>query len=741
MEIDPLATHIGPLTSVFDEKSGRSGWAVLAAGALVASLLAVGASPAAALDEDSKPNAAAATSACVGDATGDMMFSDVSEGHAFRGDINCLAYYGVTIGYGDGTFRPNADVSNEEMVLFMERAAAAAGADAEAVVGDFADTGSDPVHRGDMALLIARLLVASTTKESTPNVTNNADGTFAVSTVMAADWDYFADSRGSQNRVHDSAASALYELGVAKGTGMGNFSPASTVSRGAMAAFITRALAHTTARPEGVTVQELATGGAKVSVRDADFRPVANASLDLFSIATANLDRAFRNDGACNVSQLADASGGSGSRKCEIDFIDPVTQVGTGDYDQAITAAKGGTTLWVWTGEVGDKVTRDSEGVAMINLTKSSPTTGAHVKVSTSEPRNITLTRFGSTVTVTVQLVDTVDAANNAVPTPAQRDLSFGLTIRECRVTNNGTDANAVLTTCDAATAEKVDTSGAFKLGPTGEATFDVTLADPDTDDTGDDNPDTGVVTYVIVLPTEITIATGSTATGDVDFSEAASVVTAVSVSTPIAYAMVPASGTAGNTAVVMVTDQYGAGMAGQSVVLSRADANASRSNFPTQGRRTGVDGRVRIGYAHNTEQEAETFTATVTLADGSTTVTGDATFYWVTAGAAGDVTARAVVAGDLEKNEIVVAGDVGGTTTYMLLRYDSNDQFTVTDTDTTGSTAAGYGITTFEEWLAKDMGITPTLTTETAQTLSWGGYDATYSGGVASWTLSGSTT
>ncbi len=139
---------------------------MLAAGALVASLLAVGASPAVALDEDSKPDKPAATSACVGDATDDQMFSDVSEGHAFRGAIDCLAYYGVTVGYGDGTFRPNADVSNEEMVLFMERAAAAAGADAEAVVGDFADTGSDPVNRGDMALLISRLLVAATSAES-----------------------------------------------------------------------------------------------------------------------------------------------------------------------------------------------------------------------------------------------------------------------------------------------------------------------------------------------------------------------------------------------------------------------------------------------------------------------------------------------------------------------------------------------------------------------------------------------
>ncbi len=717
-------------------KKRRPGWVLLVVSALVASLFAV---PAAAIDDDSEPNKPAATSACVGDATGDMMFSDVSEGHAFRGDINCLAYYGVTIGYGDGTFGPNNDVSNEEMILFMERAAGIAGADAEAVVGDFAMSGSDPVDRGDMALLIARLLASATTKTSPVNVTiDDDDGTFAVSDVADDDWDYFADSRRSLNRVSDSAVSALYETGVAKGTGMGYFSPASTVSRGAMAAFITRALAHTSARPEGVTVQELAVGGAKVSVRDANFKPVANASLDLFSIATANLDRAFRENGDCNVSQLADASGGTG-KKCEIDFIDPVTQSG-GDYDQSITVAKGGTTLWVWNGEVGDKATRDSEGVAMINLTKSSPTAGSHVTVSTSEPEGISLNKFGSTVTVTVQLVDGLAAENNAVPTAEQRDLSFGLTIRECRVTNNDDDTNAVLTTCPADdTAETIDATGSFKLDATGEATFDVSLSDPDTNDTGDENPDTGVVTYVIALPDGITIATDNLATDNVSFSEAASVVTAVSVSTPIAYAMAPASGTAGNTVVVSVTDQYGAGVSGQSVLLSRTDANASRSDFPTKNRSTGVDGKVRIGYAHDTTSEEEVITATVTIdVDGTPTpVTGTATFYWVGDGAAAGTT-LAVTAGDLEKNEIVVAN---GDDTFGLVRYDSNDQFTVldADADTTGA-QPGYGMATFEEWLVKDMGITPTLTTttETAQTLSWGGYDATYSGDVANWTLSG---
>ena len=90
------------------------------------------------------------------------MFSDVSAGNIFRDEINCLAYYGVTVGYGDGTFRPGRDVSRFEMVLFMQRAARLAGADPATVVSDFATTGSDPVNRADMALLIARLLASAT---------------------------------------------------------------------------------------------------------------------------------------------------------------------------------------------------------------------------------------------------------------------------------------------------------------------------------------------------------------------------------------------------------------------------------------------------------------------------------------------------------------------------------------------------------------------------------------------------
>ena len=93
------------------------GWAVLAAGALIASLLAVGASPAGA-DTDKADNKAG-TAACVGGAIADNMFTDVSDDHTFRDAINCVAYYGITNGTGDGsTYSPNQDVTRAQMAVF-----------------------------------------------------------------------------------------------------------------------------------------------------------------------------------------------------------------------------------------------------------------------------------------------------------------------------------------------------------------------------------------------------------------------------------------------------------------------------------------------------------------------------------------------------------------------------------------------------------------------------------------------
>ena len=678
-------------------KKRRPGWVLLVVGALVASLFAV---PAAAIDDDSKPNAPAKTSACVGDATGDMDFSDVSEMHTHRPAINCLAYYGVTIGYGDGTFGPDNDVTRGQMVLFMERAAAIAGADSEAVVGDFATTGSNPVHRGDMALLIARLLVASTTADSPVNVKNNDDGTFTVDGVAAKDWDYFADSRSSQNRIHDSAASALYELGVAKGTGNGNFSPASSVNRGQMAAFITRALAHTTARPSGVSIQSDGPGEVIISVRDANFHPEANAQLDIFSASEDRIDEAFNEDGTCNKPRLTAVAGNA--TVCEIDGLDAITNL-SGDFDPGsitVNVKAGGTTVWAWTGESGDKVEDGGEGLASIKLTEAAPVTADMAKVKTDMAMGVTRAHFGSTVTVTIQLVG--DAASNradAVPASDGSNNSYTVTILRATDTNVRTD-DAPAAVTDATASSK--TTQVLKVDATGKATFEITASDPDatdknnpdgadasgTDPAVPDKIDRVRVTYTVAPATtnggpavDNDISDTDAGSQTITFSDAKAVMTGASVKPATPFLTRPVSGKASNVVTVTVVDQYGGPVRNHLVRLSsvHVPAGARSSAFPV-ARRTDSSGSVRIGYTYEGAGSVETITVN-TASDTTNAATLDpitgatADFYWVAPAEGPDVASGTVLAADLERNIIIVEDTTDGP---QLVRYDDNDQYAV---------------------------------------------------------------
>ena len=694
----------------------RSGWAVLAAGALVASLFAVGAGPAAALDEDSKPNSTAATSACVGDANDDMMFPDVSEGHIFRGDISCLAYYGVTIGYGDGTFRPGADVSNGEMVLFMERAAAAGGADAEAVVGDFAETGSDPVHRGDMALLIARLLVSATSEESPVNVKTNDDGTFAVDGVDGDDWDYFADSRRLQNRVSDSAASALYELGVANGTGMGDFSPEASVSRGEMAAFITRALAHTTARPAGVTIQSDGPGEVIVSVRDANFQPLANAAVDVFSASADLVGEAFNEDGSCYMPRIAGVGGNA--KLCEIDPLDAVTGL-SGDFDPGVITVNvkaGGTTVWAWTGESGDEVEDGSEGLASIHLTEPSPVTAANAKVTNDLAEGATRAHFGSTVTVTIQLVGAAPDRADAVPD--EDGNSYTVTIRRVSETDVATSL-AVPDVTD--TNATVKTTEVLKVDASGKATFTITASDPDPTDRNNPPGDSGADPAVpdktdrVHVEYEVTpvadgpaVATdmGSSGTETITFSDERAVLARASVKPATAFLTRPISGSANNVVTVTLVDKYGGPIRGHLVKLESDydPADAGSSTFPA-ARRTDSSGSVRIGYTYTGPSSTERLiakTASDDTADFTEIASVRASFHWVEPAAGPDIEYGAVVAVDFERNTLVIDGNA----VIHLVIYDDNDQFAfVVGQDALGlDIEAPTSMAAFEEALADDM-------------------------------------
>ena len=166
--------------------------AVLAAIAMVASVLVV--APAVAADPE--PNYGATFDACMD--VPSSGFEDVPSSHANAGDIDCIAYYGVTKGTGDGTtYSPSMSVTREHMALFLVRLAGLVGID----VPDAGNTGF-----GDTS-------------------------------------DLSAESQ--------AAISQLRQLGITQGTSATTYSPADSVTRGQMALFIARLMNGMTPLTDG----------------------------------------------------------------------------------------------------------------------------------------------------------------------------------------------------------------------------------------------------------------------------------------------------------------------------------------------------------------------------------------------------------------------------------------------------------------------------------------------------------
>ena len=506
-------------------------------------------------------------------------------------------------------------------------------------------------------------------------------------------------------------------LGVAKGTGMGYFSPASTVSRGAMAAFITRALAHTTARPAGVTIQSDGPGEAIISVRDANFHPVANAAVDVFSAAADKVDEAFNADGSCNKARVTGVGGNA--KECEIDALDAVTGL-SGDYELgsiSVNPDAGGTTVWAWTGDSGDKVEDGGEGLASINLTKTAPVNATGTKITTDLGENVERAAFGSTVTVTIQLVGDVES-NRADAVPPTDGVSYNVVIRSTPERDQASDDLA--SDLDPVTTGATVTTQTVAVDASGKGTFTITAADPDPNNA--DDPESGSVDWVTVTYAVTTTATGVPVVGDISdaaadgmqtirFSDAPSLARRASITPTAKYLAAPTSGgSASNVVTVKVVDQYGKPVRAH---LVRLDSNHSTdppstpadtdlSTFPV-ARRTDSSGTVRIGYSYKGTGSVESLNAlTKVTPDGGGAATfprinagatdADADFYWVSPAAAGDVTAADVRVADVESNTVVIGGD--GSTSPQLLVYDDNDQFIIGAENST--------MAAFEEQLAK---------------------------------------
>ena len=492
----------GPMPQLV--KKRRSGWAVLAMSAMVASLLAVGSAPAGAEEiETGDDNTASAEvkpayTACVGDALDDAGFTDLGSLEDAARDINCLKYYDITTGRTDDTFDPNSNVRRSNMALFLYRAANAAGVDlmggdGDADFGDIAELGEDRQNaitalarnnilagRGDMAfdpgsdITRAEMAVALVGLLRHANSRLfNADG----SLKGVAELDHFADARAAIPRAVDNAISQAYELGITTGRDDATFGPNDGVPRRNMATFIMRTLAHTNLRPAGVSVQrdigaDGPTNAVRISVRDADLKPVSNTRVDAFWMPAERADEAFV-DGVC---QRLVRSVFSGNTACQIDRTDRRTD-GSGNRTLGSVDFSKGAVVWAWTGEVGDKV---SSGTVLFRLDvepSASSVKAIDAAVSDSLPDGISKAEFGSSATVTVQL-------------KGKNPAGFPPTI-DAGPPKNGT-SYSVLLRYPNGTADRVT----VKVDETGAASFNVVLADPDT---RKDNTDTeGMVTYTI---------------------------------------------------------------------------------------------------------------------------------------------------------------------------------------------------------------------------------------------------
>ena len=379
----------------------RSRLAVLAVLALVGSLLAVSAVPAAAAG-DKKASNPATYSACVGAAAEDAGFSD-TDGLTAEDAINCLYHYDITKGTSEGVYSPRAPITRVQMALFLARAAGPAGIELldpaeDQDLTDIADLSSEAqdainqlvelkimtgrnnlfspaamVSRADMAVFLDGFL------EVAPIGPGGLSGVDEYDDLDPDD-DPFTDVSGVSFGAY-GAIRRIYEVGVAKGTTETTFSPNVLVTRAQMASFVTRALGHTNARPAGTSVQadptETDTDGGfalQVSVRDEDHMPVADAVLDVFSAASA--DAAFDDDGLCEA--LADdiTDPAAVSTRCEVDTGDDATDSeGNREFDVDPATYCAGSTKWVWawTGDIGDKFDADDTAAASVGVNVTKP--------------------------------------------------------------------------------------------------------------------------------------------------------------------------------------------------------------------------------------------------------------------------------------------------------------------------------------------------------------------------------
>ncbi len=425
--------------------------AVLTALALVASVLV--AVPVSAADPE--PSLPATFDACVGDAAADAGFTDVPEGHANAGDIDCIAYYGVTRGTSASTYSPLMSVNREHMALFLIRLAGLVGIDVPPAgdsgfsdIGDLSDesqaaisqlaqleitTGTsdttyspgDSVRRDHMALFISRLMNKMDPME--------VDGTSYGSVPDDVD-DLASDDVGSPFTDLDSvtksaydAITDLYELGVASGISDTAYGPSTLITRASMAEFMAAVLDHSNARPQGVSVQaDGATGfGAIDPVLVVSHRGDMFVLTEDTSVTYFYTGNATSGDSDSNSVSLTDEGTCAAPADCTSDS-DVTDEHGNFSIEKDVAEGRE-ITYYVWVRDDDEEFDKDDVAYRSIDLSSSTDATHAAVEsdINDNADPNTVDADVTDSVTLTVQLKDgETDSAGDV----AKSEVKFTIT-------------------------------------------------------------------------------------------------------------------------------------------------------------------------------------------------------------------------------------------------------------------------------------------------------------------------
>ena len=647
--------------------AGRRQWRLpLAVLALSASLFLVPAAPV--LGVDGVPDHPARLSACVGPALEPVGFRD-TEGSFAEAAADCLAHYGITLGTSPRMFSPGQSVTRVQMALFLKRAARPAGIElpeasdqgftdldfGSAAVNQLAELGIvegtssttfdpyGPVVRSKMALWLARFLSAAPTGPGGADIDE-----------VEPDDDHFTDLSSVDFETR-TAVRKIYEMGVTSGTSAFTFSPAEEVTRGQMAVFISRMLAHTHARPAGLTIQAIEpalSGDSDVTVslsyRDGNHQPRAARLVDVF--ASTNPEEAFDDSGRCtgHVSPI-----GLG-RACVVDSSDSMTSPsGYVRIDLDVAEDAGALRLWAWRGPNGAVYDNRTGAAVVLDVrTLGIPTV---LEVSDDMRPTARKLRFGDTVTFTFRLVD---ADGDSVP---KSGVKFNVGVEQSR---NGRSSGS-----DTISKE---------TGPDGTAEVMFRHGDPnpEPEDMGDiarldlDVVDSGTLEVRDRTTLGMLADDGNREDRLLDWSDEEGVPTSLALSVPEEYVLAASKGTgAVNTVRANLTDQYGSGTAGgEAITFTSTDPNVAPNNVE---RTTNAGGVATLFYRRFSDSGG---TELITARFGNLAAT--ARVYW--AGripASADGSGEVVVIDPASNRAVVVAGaDV------WLVEYTEPDRFMIGD-------------------------------------------------------------